>query len=245
MNIHSSASAPDSHRLPLFSPRQNGPQNHIQLTDKRKSHTGRPSAGVTDCSHILPSFHPFQGALRRSRMVGILTRTSQRTTPPALAPSLLRFYPNDQITPLRVQTFCAYSYGYSTGISPDSLISTSVNHRRVTPCSIYLLRNEFLCHTMYDAQEARRMYRFRQVIPLMKDTWIFPREATFFVSGQTRHMTAIALFTQCRIKCLRLPMLSVWRPWMGGHTFSAWSECWRGPGFPTGISRPCLPLCSG
>lgn len=120
------------------------------------------------CSHILPSFHPFQGALRRSRMVGILTRTSQRTTPPALAPSLLRFYPNDQITLLRVRTFCAYSYGYSTGISPDSLISTSVNHRRVTPCSIYLLRNEFLCHTMYDAQEARRMYRFRQVIPLTK-----------------------------------------------------------------------------
>ena len=120
------------------------------------------------CSHILPSFHPFQGALRRSCMVGILTRTSQRTTPPALAPSLLRFYPNDQITPLRMRTFCAYSYGYSTGISPDSLISTSVNHRRVTPCSIYLLRNEFLCHTMYGAQEAKRMYRFRQVIPLTK-----------------------------------------------------------------------------
>ena len=106
-------------------------------TDRQKKKPHRQtSANVTDCSHILPSFHPFQGALRRTRMVGILTRTSQRTTPPALAPSLLRFYPNDQITPLRMRTFCAYSYGYSTGISPDSLISTSVNHRRVTPCSI-------------------------------------------------------------------------------------------------------------
>lgn len=122
---YSSASAPDFHRLPLFSLFTTGHKTDMQFSGKRKSHTGRPSAGVTDCSHILPSFHPFQGALRRSRMVGILTRTSQRTTPPALAPSLLRFYPNDQITPLRVQTFCAYSYGYSTGISPDSLISTS------------------------------------------------------------------------------------------------------------------------
>lgn len=64
-------------------------------------------------------------------------------------------FPNDRITPLRVRTFCAYSYGYSTGISPDSLISTSVNHRRVTPCSIYLLNRKFLCHTMYDGQNDR------------------------------------------------------------------------------------------
>lgn len=122
---YSSASAPDFHRLPLFSLFHHRPQNRYAVFRQKKKPHRQTSAGVTDCSHILPSFHPFQGALRRSRMVGILTRTSQRTTPPALAPSLLRFYPNDQITPLRMRTFCAYSYGYSTGISPDSLISTS------------------------------------------------------------------------------------------------------------------------
>ena len=69
---YSSASAPDSHRLPLFSPLITGHKTDMQFSGKRKSHTGRPSAGVTDCSHFLPSFTPSQGCAPGSHMVGIL-----------------------------------------------------------------------------------------------------------------------------------------------------------------------------
>lgn len=123
INFHSSASAPDSHRLPLFSPRQNGPQNHIQLTGKRKSHTGRPSAGVTDCSHILPSFIPFQGCAPGSHMVGILAlRISEAHRLPRLYPAFSGF-PNDRIAPLRIQTSALTATGIAR-ISTGSLIST-------------------------------------------------------------------------------------------------------------------------
>ena len=39
-NFHSSASAPDSHRLPLFSPLLTGHKTYL-ISGKRKSHTGR------------------------------------------------------------------------------------------------------------------------------------------------------------------------------------------------------------
>ncbi len=40
LSVHSSASAPDSHRLPLFSPLLTGHKTYL-ISGKRKSHTGR------------------------------------------------------------------------------------------------------------------------------------------------------------------------------------------------------------
>ena len=67
-----------------------GHKTYSAVRQKKKPH-GQTSASVTDCSHILPSFIPFQGRAPGSHTVGILARASQRATPPAPAPSLLRF----------------------------------------------------------------------------------------------------------------------------------------------------------
>ena len=133
---YSSASAPDFHRLPLSSPGRTGPQNlYSVFRQKKKPH--RQTFCQCDRMFSHPAFlHPISG-MRSGFSHGRYSGSAHLE-----GESLLRLYPafsgfpNDRITPLRVRTFCAYSYGYSTGISPDSLISTSVNHRRVTPCSI-------------------------------------------------------------------------------------------------------------
>lgn len=49
INFHSSASAPDSHRLPLFSPLLTGHKTYL-ISGKRKSHTGRLLPALSEIS---------------------------------------------------------------------------------------------------------------------------------------------------------------------------------------------------
>ena len=68
-----------------------GHKTYSAVRQKKKPH-GQTSASVTDCSHILPSFIPFQGRAPGSHTVGILARASAgnsasaRTQPSQVSP---------------------------------------------------------------------------------------------------------------------------------------------------------------
>ena len=123
INFHSSASAPDSHRLPLSSPRQSGPQNHIQLHwQKKKPH--RQTFCQCDRLFSHPAFlHPISGmrsGFSHGRYSGSAHLGGHRL--PRLYPAFSGF-PNDRIAPLRIQTSALTATGIAR-ISTGSLIST-------------------------------------------------------------------------------------------------------------------------
>jgi len=138
---YSSASAPDFHRLPLFSLLSTGHKTDMQFSGKRKSHTGRllpvwPYV-LTSC---LPSPH-LRDALRVLTWSVFWLCASRRRKPSSSVSSLLRF---PQWPDLSKDTgICAYSYGYS----PDSnrfpnlhawAFSTDPGHG--TPCSNWVVK---------------------------------------------------------------------------------------------------------
>ena len=109
---YSSASAPDSHRLPLFSPRRSGPQNRYAVFRQKKKPHRQTSASVTVCFHNLPSFTPSQGCAPGSHMVGILALRISK------AKAFFVCIQPSQVSPMtglsaKDTGICAYSYGYS------------------------------------------------------------------------------------------------------------------------------------
>ena len=112
---YSSASAPDFHRLPLFSPRQSGPQNlYSVFGQKKKPH--RQTFCRRDRLFSLPAFlQPISGPRFGAHTWSVFWLAHfggflRQHPHPAFSG-----FPNDRIAPLRVRTFAHTATGIAPG----------------------------------------------------------------------------------------------------------------------------------